>query len=285
MTVTTRSTLAANGVVLNTLAKNVESLTGRLSTPARRGENRTVSGRSGRIRSRKRFDQRTVVLPMWVQGCDDDGRIPSNSSEAAQLFRNVDELTRLFAADSVELVHTLPDNSARRIVGEVVDVIDFTATQGLAKFSVALVCPEPFWEDVNQTYQTVAGVGSFQLNYFAGSTAPIEDATVRFNGPCSNPKISTVVDGREVSVTIAALIGYGQWVQLDSKLWKLSRSSVIANGNTVDIDHVGDPRWLVLPTSASGGAGPTITVSETSGASTVGDMRTTINGRRKYMVG
>src|SRR5687768_5894726 len=97
MTVTTSETLSVDGVVLNTLAKNIETLTGRLRTPPLRGSNLSIPSRHGALHTAtKVYDENEIVLPMWVAGCDDDGEIPYFGSARKEFFKNLDELSNLF---------------------------------------------------------------------------------------------------------------------------------------------------------------------------------------------
>jgi len=140
----TTETLSVNGVVRNTLAYNIKSLTGRLKVPPLRTENVTVPGRHGSLRTRRKFyAEGEIVLPMWVRDCNEDEAEPSRAT-----FReNIDKLTKLFRPGSgmLELLHTLPDGSVRRALAECTEAIDFsTKGRGLADFSVALRVPSVF---------------------------------------------------------------------------------------------------------------------------------------------
>lgn len=275
MTITTEETLTANGVVLNTLAYNVGSLTGRLRTPGRRGADVQVPGRHGAIRTpRKRYAPGEVVLPMWVVGADEDGLVPTSGPGRDLLYQNVNLLSRIFGADTVELIHTLPDGSARRVVGEPFEAIDFTTMAGgsRAEFSVALSVAGAFWEDVDiVTTDRFDGMGSWPVAEFAGSTAVMDDLQVTFHGPANNPRVESAGVWARYNEVLEA----GQSITLDCAVWALSGSGVSVDYTLVE--HAGDLRWWVM----SPGDPPVVEVSQTG----VEEMGTTLSGRRKYMVG
>lgn len=274
MSITTEETLTANGVVLNTLAYNVSSLTGRLRVPVRRAANVTVPARHGALRTpRKPYEQGEITLPMWVVGADEDGLVPDSGPLRELLFTNVDMLSRVFGADTVELVHTLPDGSQRRALAETADVIDFAMTGGSrAEFSVVLTVAGAFWEDVIPVSQSFSGQGTWQLTEFVGATAPMDDLTIRFNGPAPNPRITS----GSVWVQYSASLTAGQSVILNCVDWSLAGVGI--SPSQAAVSHGGAARWFEL---APGETNPVAEVSQTGS----GTMSTVLSGRRKYFVG
>lgn len=273
MTVTTAETLTANGVVLNTLAYNVESIAGRLRTPPKRGRNLVVPGRHGTIRSkRKKFDAGEIVLPMWVVGADED----RENSNRELFFANWDMLTRVFTAEMVELVHTLPGGSSRRVVGEVTSTLDpFTnGSIPVGRFSVALSVPGPFWEDADTlTTARMHGTGMHALVEFASSTAPMDELTVTFEGPANNPRLQQ----GDVWVSYLDVLAAGESVSIDTGAW-----TITGNGVTPDygkLRYGGDHRWFVLDPQAPA---PQVQVTTTDAGD---DPQTVLTGRRKYVSG
>lgn len=286
---TTQETLVVNGVVLNTLAKNVSSLTGRLKVPSRRGENITVPGRHGTLRTtRKFYDQGDIVLPMWVRGCDDDGLVTSSREE---FYSNVDQLAKLFNPGDglLEVVHTLPDGSARRAWAECTEAIDFSVSSGshgfpLGKFSVALKMPSPFWEETTVTSidLPVGLVGS--VNQLDGTTAPIDDAVFTITGPATNPRVEALYNNvtmenptwfqysGTVPATKTLTVDIGQW------------SLVGSSGYTPDysfLSHKGGANWLtIVPGPQEEPPQLKVTASSTSGATKIN-----LQARRKFLVG
>lgn len=276
---TTTEILTVNGVVLNTLAKNITTLAGRLHVAGLRTENVKVPGRHGSIRTpNKVFDENILVLPMWVEGCDDDGRIPTGSTKRIEFYKRVDELTELFKGGSsiLDIRHTLPDGTIRQIFGDVMDVFDFTTTAAPSgQFTVNITCPDPFWQDVNAKSQTLSVAGTTATaGSFSKSTAPMEEMAYVLTGPWTNPQL-TFSDGSWVAYDVALLAG--QTVTIDSGEWELTGGG----GHTVDytkLRHDGaDSRWATLP---SGSQLVTIGGTARTGASGL-----VLTGRQKYLVG
>lgn len=281
MTLTTTERLTVEGVDLKTYAKNVTTLAAMLRSPGRRGENAVTAGRSGSIlRSYKPYEEPTYVWPMWVRGCDDNGAIPSGTART-QFYARVDELTRLFAKDSgiLDVQHTLPDGSVRQAFLEVKSAIDFTTigVNPVGKFQVELVNPASFWRDVNTTSVTDT-TSALTVNFGAGSTAPVEDAVITFNGTLNNPVFTDPFGG--AVMTYAKTVGAGQSLVFDA-----GASTVTAGGG-----HVLDMTKLTLqntngrlmrfaPHPVNGGYRLVVTGTGFSGASV------NVVSRRKFLVG
>lgn len=286
---TTEETLTVNGVVLNTLAKNITSLTGRLKVPARRNENITVPGRHGRIRTtRKYFDENDIVLPMWVRGCDDDGNITSGRE---QFYGNIDTLTKLFQPGdgSLEVVHTLPDGSSRRAWAECTEAIDFSMQAGshgrpLGKFSVALKMPSPFWEETTVTSVDLAVAHTGSVSQFFGTTAPIDDMVLTVTGPATNPRVEALYnDVTMVNPTwllYSGTVPAGQTLVIDVANWSLAGTGGLTPDYSL-FSHQGGATWLTL-VPGPGDEAPQVkfTASSTSGAT-----KLNLAARRKFLVG
>lgn len=288
MTATTTETLTVNGVVLNTLAKNIKSLTGRLRAPALRTENVTVPGRHGTIRTPdKRYEEGQIVLPMWVLGSDDDGF----SQSRTQFFQNIDTLTQLFrpGAGLLTVVHTLPDGSQRRCFAECTEAIDMTTTGGgsfpYATFSVALRVPSVFWESTTAASVDLAPDYNGSVTALLGTTAPIEDAQFKIFGPCTSMTVEARYNGGAMDdpqfFTYSGVIGTGQTLVIDCANWQLTGGG----GHVVDytkIFHTGSSRFLTIAPGPVGGS-PQLKVT-TVGA-VAGTTKVNLLARRKFLVG
>jgi hypothetical protein len=212
---------------------------------------------------------------MWVVGANEDGSIPHNASSQEVVHDNIDRLTRLFSSDTVKLVHVLPDGSARQIVGQVMDAIDFSAMAGAtrAEFGVTLTTAGAFWEDVDAVVATRTGTGAWDVLPFSGATAPMGDLVVKFTGPATNPRVTSPSG---VYVAYNAILTGSQTVSVDSSAWSLSGTGITPSYSA--LDHGGDPRWFVMD---PGDPVPKVTASQTAGSTGV----FSLSGRRKYMVG
>lgn len=279
---TTTEILSVNGTVLNTLAKNIDTLTGRLRAPAYRTGNITIPGAHGDLWvPDKRYQPNSIALPMWVQGVDDDGAIPSGVTERAQFFANVNTLVGIFKTPGalLDVRWTQPDGSVRQCYAEAADVFDFTvdaAPKGLV--GVVLTLPYPFWQDTASistrfiaTNTTIAPVD------WQGSTAPVEDMVYLIEGPWTNPGLQ-FWDGSWWQYNAA--IPAGETLTVDSGEWTLTGST----GVTVDyskMTHDGaDGVWGTLPPVPA--AAPDITLLG-SGRTTASGV--TLTGHRKFLIG
>lgn len=281
---TTAEVLTVNGVALNTFAKNIESLTGRLRTPAKRTSNIVVPGRHGAVRTKgKKYDQNVIVLPMWVVGSDDNGRIPVGSNARREFFARVNELVNLFSGNGdepLDIRHTQPDGSVRQCFGDVLDVLDFTTSGAnpMAKVGVSIQIPGAFWQDLQEVTSTVVASGaSVTLPQFAGASAPMEDLRVQLNGPWNTPRLQ-FKDGSWVQYTDNFVAGKG--VIIDAATWQLSG----VGGYVPALDKLTysgpSSHWFCLP--PTGEEDPLINLS---GTSRTGSTSLTMTGRRKYLVG
>jgi hypothetical protein len=281
---TTRETLTVDGVVLNTLAKNIESLTGRLRTPPKRTQNIRVPGRHGTIRTNgKKFDENIISLPMWVVGSDDDGRIPTGETERAMFFSNVDQLSRLFIGRDTELDvrHTLPDESVRQCFADVLDAIDFTTDVDppVGKFGVNLVVSRAFWQDLDSTLQSKSALpASVRFQRFAGATAPMEDLVATIVGPWNAPRL-TFDDGSWVQYN--HVFGAGEGVVIDSGSWSLSGVGGHVPSLTKLTYYGMSSHWISVP-ATDHEDGPRVTFT---GADRTAESTLTLQGRRKFLVG
>lgn len=275
--------ITVNGVNLSTLVRNVESLTGLLRAPARRGENLRAAGRHGTLLvPRKLYDAGEMVLPLWVLGADAvTGANLSGDAAVTAFYQRVDELLSLFSG-VVTIKHTLPDGSARQCLAEVSEVLEFTRERGSPLFgrvAVALTIPGAFWEDPVPRTQTITGTsGSLHsLTEFAGATAPMDDLRLTFTGPITNPKLTDATTGRWVAYD--ATLPTGQGVVIDCALWTvLGLAGELMSQVARRSSDTG--RWFELAPGAPGQA-PTVHLSHVAG----GAASMTFYGKRKFLVG
>lgn len=271
--ITTDHPLHVNGTVLNTLAWNVRTLTGRLRVPGRRGADVVVPGRHGAIRTPgKRYDTAEVVLAMWVVGADQDGLIPQDTTSRRLMAANIDKLAKLFGAGTVELVQTRPDGTLRRLEGEVTGVIDFTTMAGAtrAEFAVTVRSWMAFWQDTVDVTADFTGEGAWPVNEFTAATAPCDELKLTLYGPSSNPR----ADSGGVWAQYNQVIPIGQDVTLDCKTWELSGGGGLVPNHSL-VAHSGDARWFVL----APGDPPVVTLTDTS----PNLVRARLVGRRNYL--
>lgn len=277
--------LSVNGVDLGAYAVIAESLAGLMSIPKKRGDNLHVPGRHGTLHTtRKLYDENTIVLPLLVAGVMPDGSMPIGSTAREQLYHRADELCRIFAADTITLEHTGADQSTRRLTGEVLDVVSFTRNLGITPVTgsvkVAIRAAYPFWTDLQTSVasMTVATGGQRLLAEFAASTAPIEQMTISFVGPISNPTLSVPATG--VYVAYDRVIPGGQKLVIDTTNWLLSPGDGAAW--TVDyglLRHGGaSGRWFEI---APATPAPVVVLTHTGG----GVATATVQAANTFLIG
>lgn len=279
---TTTEVLTVNGVVLNTLAKNIESLTGRLRTPARRTTNLTVAGRHGSLRvGNKLFAENVLALPMWVIGGDDNGRVPAGQTDRKLLRENIDTLSRLFlgSVGPLDIRWTRPDGTTRQCFGDVLDAIDFTteSQDQLAKFGVTITLSDPFWYDLTTSIQQLAANGANgTFTNFAGATAPMERLRARLIGPWNSPVVTFSDDSWfAVDLNIPA----GASVTVNSDTWSLSSSGVSTVLANLRRSAGVTGRWMTIPPTATG---PVISFA---GSGRTAATQFELYGKRAYLIG
>ena len=270
--------LTANGQSLTTPWCQLEEMSGLLVAPARRGENVTVPGRHGVIRTPyKRWAAPQPVLPIRVLGVDrTTGVAPADA--LSQLHQNLDVLLALFSSETVLLEHTRDDDTVREAVAELaqepVAVVRERTHPPMARLSVPLIIPDAFWSDPVTGSVTIEGpTGTTQtLGAFTGATAPMSALTILFEGPANNPRIT--VGDRFVQYN--GVIAAGQQLVMDTDDFTVS-----AGGGggpwTPDPRQVlfqPGPGWLEIPPTAT-----SATFTHTGG----GSARCVITGRRQYL--
>lgn len=293
VTNTTAEILTVDGVTLNTYAKNVSSLTGRLRTPGIRTANIVIPGRHGSLRPASRvYEDNVVTLPMWVRGCDDSGAVPT--TKRTEFYKNIDALTQLFSyhKQRLDIRHTLPDGSVRQCFADVLETIDVASSDGglaepLGLFNVTLQLNDPFWQGTADVTQQISGApgGVTNLGNFVGATAPMDALVIRFTGPINNPIINAVYDNNVITSIYATYqdnIASGAWIEFDTANWTWTTGGGIGGFSYGKWAHSGQGRLFQLFPGLSAGV-PQIYWS--GGGSPTSTTKLNITGRRKYLVG
>lgn len=248
MTNTSLIPITVDGVRLDTLAWNIETLDGRLSVPGLRGEDPIVPGLDGVVYvPNKSADAGSMTLTMWVRGSDADGLVPFGSSQMAEFRKNLAALVTMFGVRHrlLDVRQTWPAGDIQWMA-QVVQPYDFSANavNPRAKFAVELNIPQTYGRDVSTTDYTSASAlttgTTLTLAAYAGLTAPISDAILVVRGPATNPRLTNP--------------DTGEWVQYNG---------TIATGTDWRIDCA---QWDTRTGAAIGlaGAGGTIQVAGTT---------------------
>lgn len=274
--------LTIGGVDVSTFAVRVVDLSGLLAVPQRRGEDIPVPGRHGSLRvARKKYGPRMTGLEFLIRGALPDGSVPADPK--AQFYGNLHTLARIIAQDDVvEMVHMLPDGTARRIDAEVVAAVEPQRYKSgdLARVRVVFSSAAAFWEATEPTVIgpfALATGATRELVELAGSEAPIDDATVTF-GPSSNPVLTAVGSG--VFLAYDDVIAAGRTVVLDAGAWSGSGTGGLVYDRTKVRSDPRDGGWFTLGPPIGPG-GPVVRLDHTGG----GTAEVTITARRKWLFG
>ncbi len=207
MTVTTLRPWTIDGLDLQTLAFNIETIDGLFGRPAMRGENSPTPYLDGSYAFGKKFyQQRDLSLSMLVLATDANGVVTSNP--ATHLYDNLDVLLGLFeSASLLSLKRTMGDEATQReLLVEVVRAIPVqTGISPLSyRFVVEMRAPRPFWRELPIQQDIQSNVTSFPHNYLiaTGGNAPIADAviTIHCDSGGSNPSLTLTSTGEFIKV-------------------------------------------------------------------------------------
>lgn len=292
--------ITVDTVPLNTVAKAVETKTGRMKVAAARGANAVVAGRSGSIWTPgKPSEEGRIVLPMYVLGCDDDGLIPGGSSALKEFYKNKDLLQRVFSKRYalLDVQQTQADGTVRQCYAEVTAEIDFEMfNEQDARVTYELLIPSVYWRDnadITQASSAITASGTtFNLSSFLGGTAPMEEMTILLDvtaGTISNPRLTDPLTGYYVQLNATLdSAGTKRW-RVNSATWGSRKgdntlttsadgTSTNAIGTTV---RSGDnPRLLaVTPTATTGSSSLVLIWTGSTGSPSA---TVTAVGRRKY---
>lgn len=247
--------LTVNGVDLTAnLALLVRTQSGLYSTPARRTKNLAIPGRDGElVVPGKRYGPGRIELQVDVTGVDPvTGQVPGGSTDIAEFRERVDELVRLFSAETLTIDHVV-DGVTRRATGELADepvVIDpIPAVQQFGEATFLITVPDCFWATTTTATATatLATGGTLGLSAFDSSTAPITDALITF-GPQSNP---TLTQGDRF-VRYAGVIAAGRELTVDCATWTLGTGAGTSwTPDPALIQYGPGPSWFELDTTVS----------------------------------
>lgn len=204
MTNTSSHPVTVDGVRLDNLAYNITTKQGFDISIGARGSNFVVPGRDGELWvPYKRENPGRMVLQMWVRGANEDGAIPKDQYE---LYRsNLDKLRLLFGVRDhlLDIRQYLGANLGwRRWWGEVVEEwVPSLQGETLGYFSVGINLPGTFGEDTQIRKWRATSTGTKLAGPFNGSTAPLRDCWIRFQGPWVNPSIRDEIGQHDLALS------------------------------------------------------------------------------------
>lgn len=212
-----------DGVDIQTLGFNISTLGGRLGTAPSRGENVLRPYNDGRLWVPKLHDERSLILPMWVVGAEEDGSLPLDGDNQKKLRQNVRSLRKLFSLhNGLKLLTVVdPELGTLEAWAEARDVLDFSTEAGATR---AVFAPTLWLPAVYLATQAEDDDG--------GPTARLDDATWPITVEGDVDADDTVIvefTATTASSTLPRLtvVETGEWVETEH---------VFANGEVMRID-------------------------------------------------
>lgn len=246
---TTVETWAVDGVILNTLAFNIETLEGRLRMPQMRGADIVIPYAEGERFVPKVAGPRVLTLRMWVQGADDDGHIPTNRQ--AEFEKNWRTLHTLLFQPGRQFILTkkfYDSNGALKTasaLGQYVGGLDPTMLgRFAAKFTVDIKLANPYFYDA--AYTTINLVNGHQNVNIPGD-APTKNIKVTFNGARVKPRVINWTTGDYLEYDRAAGLLTDTRVEIDVPNWQafyFPVSGPAQDGSGFIAASGGSPMWF-----------------------------------------
>jgi len=237
-------TWTVDGTLLNRMAYNIETFTGRSSTPPVRGDNVRIPYREGSLWQPKMFDENKVLLSMFILGCNPDGTMPTTHSRRAQFNKNLEQLQKLFAVRHRELsivkVKDMPDGPLTLTGSAGCDeTTDPTTMAGGTRgvMTATLTMADPFWYAPTATH-IVTSAGLTAEN---SGTTIAKDMTITLTGPLLNPALTNTTLG--IALRYSGELTGGQTVVLDTDAFTAVEGTSNRIGN---VTHSGSDRWMAL---------------------------------------
>jgi hypothetical protein len=233
------------GVELNTKAWSVIGIPDGIGKPGLRGSNIQVPFQNGRRWIKKRYEERIIMLAMWVRGVDFlTGKIPSGLSQAQTLYQNIEFLSSVFGIRGQQtLKRILPDGTEREALAEIYAPVSFVKKQaGYALFTVEFLLAEPCFYGVLKTQETkTINTDLYEWNHHNPGTALVTSAIITLTGPLEYPKLECLDSG--VWVQYQGIISGGESVVIDSGDFSCEKGG---SNMLSAIKHGGDAYWLIL---------------------------------------
>lgn len=261
--VTTEEYWDVDGVPLNTMAYNIETIEGREGIPPKRGENIAIGTHRGRQWVQKPPDQRPLTLGMWVVGSDNKRERFDGSR--ARFKANFAFLKRLFGVTDRLLTITRRERRPDGVLvlqadAEVVGTMDLSARGPAAgKFSVDLIMPDPYWygpavTDVSSAVSPASGV-VFPIVFPVVFGTPGNPGTVtvenkgdvdalpliRLHGPLENWDVILIGSGKRLS--FSGPLAEGEFLEVDTSARTVKLGGTSSRYGWLSLDS----EWFTLP--------------------------------------
>lgn len=247
MTNTTETFWSADGVSLQTFARNISTLGGRLAPPPMRGSNTLVPYNPGQKWEAKIADSQELSLSMWVRGRNDDGSLSGRADDTFDdNWRTLRSLLwtpgRQFVLQKKFKVNGLLRSASA--LAEFSGGFEPTMIgRSAAKFTVDLTLADPYFYD--DSLSTVTLVNGNQTIVGMGD-AESTNVLLTING--SRDKITVINSSLAHQVQYYDALLSGGVARLDTKTFTAmtTPSGVPTYDSTGKVRHSGSPHWLKM---------------------------------------
>lgn len=240
-----------NGVSLQTLARNIQTLAGRITPAPLRGSDTVIPSTPGEKWEPKVAGSRVITLSMWILGSDDDGNAPSGHDARRDKFdSNWDDLVDLLwtPGRQIQLKKRFKFNGVDRsatALAEFVGGLEPTMMGRYgAKFQVDLKLADPFFYD---DVETSVALPTGNLDVDVITRADTNYILFTIQGDRGEATIRNNTLGIEVQYNQDVLVGDS--VEIDVKKYNTlvidadNPGGYSANGRII---HEGSPQWMWL---------------------------------------
>jgi hypothetical protein len=234
-----------NGVSLQTLARNIETLAELDSPPEGRGENIVVPYRTGELFVPKTMGSRILPFKMWVRGTDDNGRVTNRKNQYDDNWRQLRNLLWGYGNQFTLRKRFRVGGVLRTAVAQAEFAGGLKPTmigRNASKFQVDLKLADPYFYDEAYTQVNLA---ASQVIAVAGD-APTTDIVITALGARSKPRVRNAATATEVTYNNDLLVGDSAEIRIKEFRANLTKNGAAATRANATIIHSGAPEWLVL---------------------------------------
>lgn len=233
------------GISLNTKAWSVSEVPQGLGMPGVRGENLLVPFKDGLSYKKKHYNERTIIMSMWVKGVDPiTGFVPTGKNERELLYENIDYLSNLFGKNrECDLKRILPGGEIRIGKAQVCQSTSFyKKSSGFAKFTVEFELADPFFYSLDGVSETKAVESTtYDWSHFNEGTAPVTDLLIMLFGPMEAPKILNL--SNNIWFQYMGSIASGESVVVHTKDFLCTKGM---DNMIAALKHGGDANFFIL---------------------------------------
>lgn len=247
MTNSTETYWEVDGISLQTMAFDIESMGSRLTPPPLRGDDYTIPYAPGDVWMPKQVGARILPLDMWVIGVNEDGTAPTGV--AAHTFDdNFRKLRQLLWTPNRQFVLTkrfyvggvLKTASALGQYAGGLDPAMTGRTRGSFSVDIKLADPYFYGPPINTTLVT----GTQNVTVDGDDTT--RAIKIHVDGPRKNVKVRNAT--LNVDVQYFADLSSGDKLDIDVKAFSAvtDPAAMAPYNSTGKIRHTGDANWLLL---------------------------------------